>query len=137
MKEKQTNNHQPRKLSTLFAFAQIAAITGSLVDFLATVFFTEVVGLWYVVSNIIGAALGAITNFIMGRFWVFNSTKRKIQHQAFRYFLVSLGSLILNTLGVYLMTEFLGLHYVGSKIVGSILIGVTYNFFLQKNFVYK
>ena len=131
------SNNPPRKLSTLFAFAQIAALAGTTVDFLFYIFFTEIVGLWYVVSNIIGATMGAITNFLMGRYWVFTSTEQKIEKQAGKYILVSLGSLILNTIGVYLFTDFFGVYYVWSKVIVSVFIGVTYNFFLQKNFVYK
>lgn len=137
MKENQPNQKSPRKLTTLFAFAQIAAMAGTAVDFIFYIFFTEIVGLWYVISNIIGATMGAITNFLMGRYWVFTSTKRKIESQAIRYTLVSLGSLILNTIGVYLFTDILGLHYVWSKVIVSIFIGVTYNFLMQKNYVYK
>jgi len=137
MKENQPNQKPPRKLTTLFAFAQIAAMTGTAVDFLFYIFFTEIVGLWYVISNIIGATMGAITNFLMGRYWVFTSTESKIQNQAGRYILVSLGSLILNTIGVYLLTDIFGIYYVWSKVIVSIVIGITYNFILQKNFVYK
>ena len=101
------------------------------------IFLTEVVGLWYVYSNAIGAFTGTVVNFLIGRYWVFESTKRKIHHQAMRYLLVSAGSLILNTLGVYLITEFVGINYVYSKLIVSIVIAVCYNFVLQKLFVYK
>jgi len=121
----------------LFASAQVAALIGTAIDFLATIFFTEVFGLIYWVSNAIGAALGAITNFLLGRYWVFDAKDQQITKQAFRYILVSIGSLILNTLGVYLVTEFIGLHYVQSKIIVAVLVAVTYNFILQKNYVYK
>ncbi len=139
MTKQQANNDLSEKqsLPRLFASAQVAALIGTAVDFLVTIFLTEVVGIYYVISNAIGAALGAVTNFLLGRYWVFDSTKRKIQHQAFRYALVSLGSLILNTLGVYLVTEYFGLDYKLSKVIVAIIIAVTFNFFLQKNYVYK
>lgn len=120
-----------------FLSAQVAAVIGTAVDFAMVIFLTEITGMWYVASNAIGATCGAITNFFLGRNWVFNSTERKITHQAFRYFLVATGSMILNTLGVYLLTEFTGLNYIYSKVIVAVLIAVTFNFLLQKYFVFK
>ena len=131
------NRVSKKSLPKLFLSAQVAALIGTAVDFLATIFFTEVFGILYWVSNAMGAALGALTNFLLGRYWVFDGKHRKIYHQAFRYVLVSAGSLILNTLGVYLLTDTYGLYYVWSKVIVAIFVAVTYNFILQKNYVYK
>lgn len=120
-----------------FLTAQFAAFIGTAIDFGVVIFLTEIIGTWYVISNAIGAAFGAITNFFLGRNWVFNSTNNKIANQAFRYFLVATGSMILNTLGVYLLTEFTALNYIYSKIIVAILIAFTFNFLLQKYFVFK
>ena len=120
-----------------FLSAQVAAIIGTAVDFGVVIFLTELLGMWYVVSNVIGATCGAVTNFFLGRNWVFSATQNKISHQAFRYFLVATGSMILNTLGVYLLTEFTVLNYIYSKIIVAVLIAFTFNFLLQKYFVFK
>ncbi len=145
MKKKELeNNNTPtsskttdRSLSSLFFSAQVAAFIGTAVDFITVVLLTEFLEIWYVTSNVIGATFGAITNFLLGRYWVFSSTEKKIYHQAFRYFLVATGSMILNTLGVYFLTEYTSLHYILSKVIVAVLIAFTFNFFLQKNFVYK
>lgn len=126
-----------RSLSHLFLSAQVAALIGTVVDFLIVILLTELAEIWYVFSNAIGATCGAITNFLLGRYWVFSATEKKIYHQAFRYFLVALGSMLLNTLGVYLLTEYTSLHYIFSKVIIAIIVAVTFNFFLQKNFVFK
>jgi putative flippase GtrA len=120
-----------------FLSAQVAAFIGTAVDFGVVIFLTEIVGMWYVISNAIGATCGAITNFFLGRNWVFSSTQNKISHQAFRYFLVATGSMVLNTLGVYLLTEFTALNYIYAKIIVAVLIAFTFNFLLQKYFVFK
>jgi putative flippase GtrA len=120
-----------------FLSAQVAAFIGTAVDFGVVIFLTEIIGVWYVVSNAIGAMCGAITNFFLGRNWVFSSTENKISHQAFRYFLVATGSMILNTLGVYMLTEFTSLNYIYSKIIVAVFIAFTFNFLLQKHFVFK
>ena len=126
-----------RSFSRIFFSAQIAALIGTIVDFLTVIILTELVGIWYVISNAIGATCGAIVNFILGRNWVFLSKENKVLNQAIKYFIVALGSMILNTLGVYILTEYTSLHYVLSKVIVAVLIAFTYNFFLQKNYVFK
>lgn len=106
-------------------------------DFLVFIVLTNVCSIWYVVATATGAFVGAVVNFLIGRYWVFDSTERKIQDQAFRYAIVALGSLLLNTLGVYLVTEYLGFLPLHSKIIVAILVAVGYNFVLQKLFVYR
>ncbi len=130
-------NNFDRSLTRLFAGAQVAALIGTAVDFVSLLFFKEVLGLWYVVATALGATLGAVTNFLLGRYWVFSSTESKLHHQAFRYTLVSAGSLLLNTFGVFLITEYVGIHYFYSRVIVAILVAVTYNFILQKNFVFR
>ncbi len=138
MEPSEIEKRAPKKsLSKLFLSAQVAAIIGTAVDFLATIFFTEVFGILYWVSNALGAALGAITNFLLGRYWVFDAQHQKVSGQAFRYALVSAGSLVLNTLGVYLLTENFAVDYRISKMIIAVIVAVSYNFILQKTFVYK
>ncbi len=126
-----------KSLGKLFVGAQFAAFAGTLVDFSTMWLLKEIFGLWYVTATAIGAFLGAVTNFLLGRYWVFTATENRMREQAFRYALVAAGSLLLNTVGVYLVTEFVGIHYFYSRILVAVLIAVTYNFFLQKNFVFK
>lgn len=132
-----TNDAQKPSLFQSFIRAQLAAFTGSAVDFLAFLFFSEVLNIWYVYATALGALLGAITNFLLGRYWVFLATESKMHYQAVRYSIVSLGSLLLNTAGVYLLTEYGMIHPIYSKLIVGFLVGVFYNFILQKTFVYK
>lgn len=120
-----------------FFRSQLAAIAGTALDYFSVIFLTELVGVWYIYSNVIGASAGAAFNFLLGRYWAFNSRKDLIHTQAFRYVLVATGSLVLNTIGLYLLTEFSSLHYIVSKIIVGVLVAMTYNYLLQKFFVFK
>jgi len=120
-----------------FSKASIAAFIGTVVDYLTFFLLLSLTGIWYVYAQIIGALFGAITNFLLGRYWAFQSKEDKISDQAFRYALVSSGSLFLNTAGLYLLTEFSPLDPEPAKVIVGILVAVTYNYLLQKKFVFR
>lgn len=120
-----------------FVKAQASSFVASVVDFGLTIFCKEVLGIWYVAASFIGTVSGGVTNFLLGRKWVF---KKKIEKtvpvQAAKYVLVWCGNLALNTGGVFLVTHFLKLDYKISKVIVSLLVGIFYNYFLQKKFVF-
>ncbi|MDA0194389.1 MAG: GtrA family protein [Bacteroidetes bacterium] len=107
------------------------------VDFIALIALTELAGLWYMFSTISGAVFGALTAFLLGRYWVFVSKESKIGHQGFRYFLVASGSVVLNSSGVYLFTEIANLQYIISKVITAVLVAVCYNYLLSRYFVFR
>jgi putative flippase GtrA len=120
-----------------FARAQIASLVASLVDFWVTIFLKEALGFWYVWSSATGTILGGVTNFSMGRKWVFKSYSRQAEIQMLRYLMVWTGYLLLTTSGVYLLTHYTPMTYIVSKVVVSLFMAVSYNYPLQKRFVFS
>jgi len=120
-----------------FIKAQAAFILGSVVDFLATLFFVELLHVWYLAGNLAGNISGAILQFILCRYWVFDAAQAKISSQVPRFIMIYAGNFLLSAAGVYALTQGLGLHYLLSKIMISVLLGTTYNYLLQKKFVFK
>ncbi|TXB65910.1 GtrA family protein [Vicingus serpentipes] len=116
---------------------QVAAIIATMVDFFVLIILTELFNVWYVASTAIGAFCGALTNFIICRYWAFVNSSNNLSNQIVKYTLVSAGSLVLNTLFVYLLTDFGGVTYSISKIITAIFIAIFYNFTLQKYYVFK
>jgi putative flippase GtrA len=84
-----------------------------------------------------GTVAGGVVNFLLGRLWVFNARDHEKSLQVMRYVIIWAGSLIINTLGVFLLTEVLKMHYLLSKALISITVGVMFNFYFQKSFVFK
>lgn len=117
--------------------SHVASVTATSVDFMLTIFLTEIVGLWYVMSNALGAAAGGAVSFTLCRLWVFNRRSQRWHHQAFRYVLAICLSLTLNTLGVWFLTETFHISYVVSKAFTAAAIGVTVNFLMFRYFVFK
>lgn len=120
-----------------FAKAQTAALAATLIDFGVYIALVELFAVWYVAAAVVGAILGALCNFMLGRHWCFYAQDGHINTQGIRYLIVSSMSLLLNTTGIYALTDLLGMHYVLSKVVIAIIVAVFFNFPLQKHYVFK
>ncbi len=120
-----------------FLKSQINSILSTTVDFLVMITLVEIFSVWYIAAVIAGAMVGAITNFALGRTWVFHSEDGKIKDQILKYGVVWLGSLFLNISGVYFFTDIIKIKYIFSKIITSLLVGFTFNYILQKRFVFS
>lgn len=120
----------------VFIRVQVASILGSAADYAATILLTEIFRCPYLISNFLGNILGGTVQFNLCRHWVFKNVDGKMPVQAIRFILAFSGNLVLSAAGVYLMTRFLGFNYIISKTITSILLGVTYNYFVQKKYVF-
>lgn len=119
-----------------FIKVQAASIMGSLADFFITIILVEFFHSWYILANFIGNICGGSLQFILCRNWAFRAGQGKIPFQAFKFALVFIGNLLLSAAGVFLITHNLGINYIISKTITSVLLGVSYNYILQKKFVF-
>jgi putative flippase GtrA len=121
----------------IFFKAQAASIMATAVDFLITIVLVKFFGCWYVIGSAAGTIAGGITHFSMSRHWVFSAADGKIHSQAVKYFLVWGVYLLLSTAFVFLITNYAGINYIISKMLVSVLLSISYNYFLHKKFVFK
>jgi len=128
---------QIKPRSPIFVKAQLSSVFATAFDFIVTHALTGLLGLWYLLSSPIGTILGGLLNFLLGRYWVFQNKKSDKVKQAMRYILIWCGSLLLNTCGIYLLTEKFHLHYLMSKLLISITVSIFFNYYFQKTFVFK
>ena len=124
-----------------FLKAQAAAITGSVIDMLVFFVMAHLIGKTpdeLSIATAVGAFCGGLVNFMIVRKWVFSDGQKGAHVQAGRYMLVWAGSIFLNARGVYFVTTYFAtINFLVARILVSILVGVTYNYFLQKRFVFK
>jgi putative flippase GtrA len=90
-----------------------------------------------VLGTAFGAISGAVVHFLAGRYWAFASRERHIASQGLRYALVAVGSFFLNVGGVYCLTELALFHYLASKFIVAISVGIGFNFTMHRLFVFK
>ncbi|WP_162902740.1 GtrA family protein [Taibaiella koreensis] len=119
-----------------FLKAQASSLIATGVDFGVTFICKQLLG-WFFAASVIGNICGGITNFLLGRNWVFSSKTNKAGWQALKYIVVWAGNLLLNAGGVYVFTEIIKLEDWISKIIISLLVGIGYNYVLQKFFVFR
>jgi putative flippase GtrA len=108
------------------------------VDFGCTIVCVEVLGLWYGHAGIVGNVVGAVTNFVIGRQWVFLSSETtNLKRQALRYAIVWFGYVALGFLLLVAVTDYVDINYRIAKLLVAIFLSVTYNYVLQKRYVFK
>lgn len=121
----------------IFFKAQLSSLLATAVDFTVTIFGHNILQLYYMFAVFNGAIAGALTNFFLNRHWSFSAEKENVAQQGAKYVLVWFGSLLLNLGGVYLLTEFGGVKYIISKILIAVLVGISFNYLLQKKYVFN
>jgi putative flippase GtrA len=124
-------------MSLKFFKAQASSLAASIVDFSTAIILKELIGVWYIPANIAGNVAGGVTNFIINRFWVFEKRRDAVNLQAVKYILVWGGNMILNAAGVWLLVNYRILPYFWAKLTVALVVGFTYNYMIQKRFVFK
>jgi putative flippase GtrA len=116
---------------------QLSALVGTGVDFGAMILCVDGLGVPPVGAAAIGSALGAVTNFTLGRTWVFRRRSQNATGQALRYALVSAASAGWNAFGEHLVHDLAHVRYVLARAFVAFAVGVLWNFPMHRHFVFR
>jgi putative flippase GtrA len=97
---------------------------------------TSLLGLHYLISNIVGFSSGLLVNYWLSVHWVFE--QRKFSRNSVQFGLFALVGMVgvgLNELVLWLLTERVGLHYLVSKIAATVLVYL-WNFSARKVLIF-
>ncbi len=133
----QKDGYKRPSLRTSFLRAQIVSLTATTTDFFVSIGLYQVFDIYYVTSTILGALSGACTSFTLGRNWAFINRQGKISRQALKFILTNGFSLFANTTGVYFFKENFDLSFVASRVIVAVFVGVSFNFLLNRYFVFR
>lgn len=103
-----------------------------IVDFSSLFIFTDIFGVYYLISAAIAFILGLIANYALSINWVFN--KRTLDNKVSEFTIfafIGIIGIFLNVLIIYVFTEYVGLFYLLSKIIAAALI-LFWNFSARK-----
>lgn len=125
--------------STHIQFFRYIFVGGAafIVDFVSLFIFTDVFGVYYLISAVIAFILGLIANYALSINWVFNKRTLDNKLSEFTIFaFIGVIGIFLNVLIIYIFTEYVGLFYLLSKIIAAALI-LFWNFFARKITLFK
>ncbi|HKD39519.1 MAG TPA: GtrA family protein [Myxococcaceae bacterium] len=95
-------------------------------------------GVYYVTAAVIGAVAGAITDFSVKKWWVFDAGKRStVEGQAARYALVSGIGAALNAGLSYALVDGLRIHKNIGVLIASTIVGFGWNYPMHRLYVFR
>lgn len=98
---------------------------------------TEWAGLHYLVSSTISFSVGLVITYIFSIFWVFDNRTLKSKWAEFLVFvLIGVIGLVLTNFFLWIFTDKLGLHYLLSKIITTVLVFI-WNFIAKKSLLFR
>lgn len=97
---------------------------------------TDIVGLFYIVSNIMGFLSGLIFNYLLSIQYVFKVSKYNRKKEFILFALIGVFGLFLNTSLLWFLTDQIGLYYMLSKLLATGLVFVS-NYLLRKYMLFE
>ena len=104
-----------------FVLYGIIGISGVTIDFLIFSFLVKIIGLHYVISNIISVSIGLTNNFILNRKYNFRVYNRPI-YRFISFYVIGIIGIAISTLLINLIVENLGLPILLTKIIVTIIV---------------
>lgn len=110
--------------------------TAFVVDFFFLYFFSDICGIYYLISAILSFIISVLVNYIMSTKWVFNQDNIDNKVLEFNLFiLISTIGLVFTEILLYLFTDIVGLYYLVSKIIAAIIV-LFWNFLARRVMFY-
>jgi putative flippase GtrA len=119
-----------------FIKGQLSSSTATAVDWVGFAILNAI-GVDYRLAKVLSAVFGGITDFSIKRYWVFKSAQQRAHAEAFRYFLVSGTSALMNGGAIYL---FVGVLHLGKSIsvaLTSLAVALIWNYPMHRLFVFS
>lgn len=98
--------------------------------------FTNIVGIYYLISGVLAFLIAVIANYVMSTKWVFNQYNIENRVLEFNIFLlISIVGLIINEIVLYIITDLMGINHLISLIVAA-AVAWFWNFIARRRLFY-
>ena len=115
----------------------LVSVIALAVDFGGMVLLVELLSIHYLVAATVSFISGLAVNYLLSRAWVFTERKYESRVKEFIIFTsIGIVGLLLNNSIMWLAVERIGIYYIFSKIIATILV-FFWNFGLRKMLVFK
>jgi dolichol-phosphate mannosyltransferase len=115
-------------------FAIVGAL-GTVISTSVLYFFTEFIGLYYVLSSLISAEMSTIFNFALNDTFVFQERTGSIWKKLVSYHIVSAVGTVLTIILMIIFTEIFKVHYIFSQVI-AICIMFVFNFIINRRYTW-
>ena len=110
--------------------------TAFVVDFFFLYFFSDVCGIYYLISGVLSFIISVLVNYWMSTKWVFNQDNIDNKILEFNLFLlISAIGLVFTEILLWLFTDVCGMYYLISKIIAAIIV-MFWNFIARRVMFY-
>ena len=107
-----------------------------LVDFFLLYFFSDICGIYYLISAALSFIISLIINYLISTYWVFNKNQINNKIAEFIVFsLIGVVGLIFTEIILFLCTDIIGLYYLISKIIATAIV-MFWNFLARRVMFY-
>ena len=110
--------------------------TAFVVDFFFLYFFSDICGIYYLISAVFSFIISVLVNYVMSTRWVFNQDNIENKVVEFNLFmLISTIGLVFTEILLYFFTDICGMHYMISKIISAVIV-LFWNFLARRVMFY-
>ena len=111
----------------------VVGVMATIIDFFFLFLFTDVFGMYYLLSAAISFVLSTLFNYVASMRFVFNSKFRKDEKskELILFVILSVSGLVLNQVLLWFFVEKIALYYMAAKIVATFFV-MTWNFISRK-----
>ena len=113
----------------------IVGLSGVGIDFFVTWLCKEKIGINKYIANAAGFSLAVINNFLLNRYWTFEASNGAITNQFFKFLIIAVAGLAINSLLLFLIVKFTKINFYITKLL---VIGIVFfwNFYLNYFFTF-
>lgn len=121
------NNHAWTEWEKIGKFCFVG-LSGVLVNVGSLYLFTEYIGLYYIISSLVAIEISILSNFLLNDYWTFklkDKADKYTQNRFKRFFsfqCISIVGLIINIGILYFLTNFFGIYYLVSNLIGIVIV---------------
>ena len=94
------------------------------------------IGVYYIISNIIAYIISTLNSYLWNSKWVFKYSGDNIKETSFKFIVLNIIGLTLNTIILYLLVDIVGLNKLIALVITTGIVMIL-NYFINKLWVFK
>lgn len=94
------------------------------------------IGVYYIISNIIAYSISTLNSYLWNSKWVFKYSGDNIKETSFKFIVLNIIGLTLNTIILYLLVDIVGLNKLIALVITTGIVMIL-NYFINKLWVFK